>query len=140
MKPSPDEMTPDPARGRAPSGNHRMPAKGGGTRGRVILRIAVICLATALVFAVSMFLRRKSPSNSGQTSSSALAIKPTGSNSDGTIRLAPDGNSCREVKINNNTGQIIENRRVDCEEGMNPSGPRVMTRRLEAIRDGFAGR
>jgi hypothetical protein len=94
----------------------------------------------ALVFAVGIFLRRESPSTSVQASSSALTKKTTGSNSVGTIQLARDGDSCREVKIDNSTGRITENGRVDCKEGMTPSGPKVITKRLEAIRDAFAGR
>jgi hypothetical protein len=104
------------------------------------MRIVVVCLTIALIFAIGIFLRRGTPSISAQSANPALIKKAAGPNAVGTIRLAQDGDSCREVKIDNNTGRLSENGRVDCKQTTIPSNPREMTRRLEAIRDGFAGR
>jgi hypothetical protein len=103
------------------------------------MSIIVVCMAMALVLAAGIFFRREVPTVSAQSGTPALTKKANGPTTVGTIRLARDGDSCREVTIDNSTGRLSENRRVDCKEGT-PSEPREMTKRLEAIRDAFQGR
>jgi hypothetical protein len=139
MKPNANGTMSNPVREPATSGTRRKPGSRAHTRGRTIMRIAVVCLAMALVLAAGIFFRREVPTVSAQSSTPALTKKANGPTTVGTIRLARDGDSCREVTIDNNSGRLSEHRRVDCKEGT-PSEPREMTKRLEAIRDAFQGR
>jgi hypothetical protein len=140
MKPNANGTAPDPVREPATRGTRRKPASRAGTRGRTIMSIIVVCMAMALVLAAGIFFRRELPTVSAQSGTPALTKKANGPTTVGTIRLARDGDSCREVTIDNSTGRLSENRWVDCNEGKTSSEPREMTKRLEAIRDAFSGR
>jgi hypothetical protein len=140
MKSSVNGTASDAVRGPATSGTRRKVRSRTDTRSQTTLRVVILCLAMTSVFAAGIFLRNETPSIPAQSGGYAPTRKVTAPTSVGTIRLARDGDSCREVKIDNNTGKLTNSGRVDCKEGAIPSEPREMTRRLEAIRDAFTGR
>src|SRR5262249_7207295 len=65
----------------------------------------------------------------------------------GTVRFMGEGQSCRELQIDNQTGRVSEKKRAgDCKETRTPTDPQEVMKsrysggRLESIRESFSGR
>jgi hypothetical protein len=112
-------------------------------RGQTIRRVVMVCVAMACVYAVA-FLLQKEDQNVSLQNGFAPASGAMGPNYAGTIRLAREGDTCRQLQIDNITGRLSQNGRVNCTQTTIPSAKQntkdlYRGERIEAIRNSFTG-
>ena len=137
-----------PIRNRKPdvgaSGTSGKPSKGAarrpGKRARTAIQAAVVCVAMATLFLLALALQSRVAIRMAQPTKEAKSVVAT-------VRLAPEGNSCREFHIDNQTGRMTDDVRVTCTSSGTASSKagdvmrdRYSGGRLDSIRDSFSSR
>jgi hypothetical protein len=122
------------------------------TRMESPLGVLGLCLALALVLASAWFASQFvafSFSLHTMTGSWALYEDPMAKTRVGEILFTPfDGNACRKILFNNQTGRFGPDQNVRCDTGLAPGAPGSdivrhstgATERMSSIRDAFAVR
>jgi hypothetical protein len=100
---------------------------------------AILCIAMLLLFGLGLFLLKDAAEGLRTTADDGAVQRY------GTIKLARDGDLCRQMTIDNRTGQLTDNGRVSCDkatpiDAKEQLKERYSGGRIDSIRNSFRAR